>query len=224
MPSVVSKKFKNLLNNSRFWILAFNVTLSVNIAGFIQLLISDGTLQTIRIEQTYGFLSLLFLYVAILASPLTKVFPNLSFKEAYLHARRAIGVSAFYYAFLHVYISFFKQLSGFAGIKYLDTRYSTSNLFGTIALGILFIMASTSIDWIVDALGFKNWKLLHRLVYFACVAIIIHIVILGPHYNNLNILSITTVLAVLVLVVLEAIRIYRVSHDHRHHEGKKSHD
>jgi len=188
--------------------LALAVTVSVNIAGFVQLMVPAGSLQTIRIEQTYGFISLLLLYVAILASPLIKVFPNLPGKEAYLHARRAIGVSAFYYAALHTYITFFQQLGGFQGIPYLNHTYSLSLLAGVFALGVLCIMAATSFDWVVDHMGFKHWKLLHRLVYFASLAVLLHIMLIGPHYDQgLSFLSGLTFLAAAGLVVLEALRI-----------------
>ena len=200
--------YRRLLRNSRFWILAIAVTLSVNVAGFVQLMVPPGSLQTIRTEQIYGFISLFLLYVAILASPLTKVFPNLPGKEDYLHARRAIGVSAFYYAALHIYITFFQQLDGFGGIKYLNHTYSWSLLFGVFAFGVLCIMAATSFDWIVDHMGYRHWKLLHRLVYFASLAVLLHVILIGPHYDKgLGFLSGLTYLAVVFLVVLEILRI-----------------
>lgn len=200
--------FRRPLHNSRFWILAGAVALSVNIAGFVQLEIPAGSLQTIRIEQTYGFISLLLLYLAILASPLTKVFPHLPSKEAYLHARRAIGVSAFYYAALHVYIAFFQQLDGFGGIGHLDRSYSLSLFAGVFALGVLCMMAATSFDWVVNRLSYRHWKLLHRLVYFASLAVLLHVMLIGPHYDkSLNVLSILTYLATAFLIILEVLRI-----------------
>lgn len=200
--------YRRLLTNSRFWILAVAVTLSVNIAGFVQLLIPSGSLQTIRIEQAYGFLALLLLYLAMLASPLTKVFPNLTGRDSYLHARRAIGVSAFYYASLHSYLTFFRQLDGFGGVKYLDRTYSLSLLFGAFALGVLCTMAATSFDWVVDRMGYRHWKLLHRLVYLASVAVLAHVILIGPHYDQgLSFLSLLTYLAASFLIILEVLRI-----------------
>jgi DMSO/TMAO reductase YedYZ heme-binding membrane subunit len=200
--------YQRLLKNSRFWILAIAVTLSVNIIGVLQLTVPAGTLQTIRIEQFFGFISLTLLYVAILASPLTKVFPNLPGKEAYLHARRAIGVAAFYYAFLHVYVTLFQQLGGFSGIKYLNRTYSISLLCGAFVLGILCIMAATSFDWVVKYMGYKHWKLLHRLVYFASLAVLLHILLIGPHYDQgLSLLNAITYLLAVFLIVLEVLRI-----------------
>jgi methionine sulfoxide reductase heme-binding subunit len=203
-----SSWYRRLLVNSRFWILATAITLSVNVIGFVQLLVPAGSLQTIRIEQVFGFLSLLLLYTAILASPLTKVFPKLPGKDAYLHARRAIGVSAFYYAFLHVYITFFQQLNGFKGIKYLNHTYSLSLLAGVFALAVLCIMASTSFDWVVSHMGYKHWKLLHRLVYLASLAVLLHIMLIGPHYDQgLTFLGVLTYMAAAALIILEIARI-----------------
>ena len=200
--------YRRLLVNSRFWILAAAVTLSVDIAGFVQLLVPAGSLQTIRVEQAYGFIALLLLYTAILASPLTKVFPRLPGREAYLHARRAIGVSAFYYALLHGYITFFGQLDGFGGVKYLNRTYTVSLLAGTFALGVLAIMAATSFDWVVDRMGYRHWKLLHRLVYFASAGVLLHVMLIGPHYDGgFSLVSLLTWLAAAFLVTLELVRI-----------------
>ena len=212
IKAVNTKRLKRFIaslpKNSRFWILALAVTLSVNIAGFVQLTIPPGSLQIIRIEQWYGFIALLLLYLAVLASPLTKVIPKLPAKEAYLHARRAIGVSAFYYAFLHVWLTFFKQLDGFGGIKYLNHTYSLSLLGGVFALAILFIMAATSLDIAVRRMGYKHWKLLHRLVYLACLALLLHVMLIGPHYDAApTALGVLTYLAAAFLVILEALRI-----------------
>jgi len=199
--------FPGLLNNSRFWILAAGIVLSVNIAGLVQFLIPNGSLQMIRIEQAYGFVSIFLLFVAMLASPLTKAFPNAPYNNFYLHARRAIGVLAFYYAALHVGVSFFAQLGGFAGIKYYSAEYRLSIVLGVIALSVLFVMAATSLDWVVKFMTYPRWKLLHRLVYMAGIAVLAHVVLIGSHYADINLLSALTIVAVLVLLRFEQQRI-----------------
>lgn len=200
---------RRLFKNSRFWILLSGIVLSINIAGVVQLFIPSGTLQVIRIEQYYGFISIVLVYMAVLASPLTKAYPGMKLKEEYLHARRAIGVLGFYFAFLHVYLSFFQQLGGFVGVKYYSHKYNVSLLFGVIALFILFLMAATSLDWAVDTLGFANWKRLHRFVYLAGVGILIHVILIGPHFAGPGILSSMTGLMLLFLLWLEGRRFYR---------------
>lgn len=200
--------YRRLFANSRFWILIVAVVLSVNIAGFVQLLIPSGSLQAIRIEQIYGFIALALMYAAILASPLTAVFPNLPGRVAYIHARRAIGVSAFYYALLHATVTLFAQLGGFGGLGYLNNTYELSLLGGVFALGILFIMAATSLDIIVAKMGYRHWKLLHRLVYIASVLLVLHMVLIGTHFiNSVTIYAVVTYLAVAFLIVLEILRI-----------------
>lgn len=219
-PDSTSPWQLRLLQNSRFWILASSVTLSVNIVGFVQLLVPAGSLQTIRIEQIFGFVALALLYVALIISPLTKVFPLLPGSAAITHARRAIGVSAFYYALLHTYITFFDQLGGFSGIRYLNRTYSISLLSGAAALAILFVMTATSLDWAVERMEFIRWKLLHRLVYAASLALLLHIMLIGPHYSGApTFLAVLTYAAVAVLIGLEMLRL-RKNHKKRaaHHE------
>lgn len=207
--SYTSSLTQRLLANSRFWILAWGATISVLVAGIVQMYVPEGSLQIIRIEQCYGFISLLLLYLAILASPLTKVFPTLTIKSFYLHARRAIGVLTFYYAFLHVYLSFFKQLNGFSGISYFDTKYNLSLALGAVALAILCLLALTSLDYAIKIMHFKNWKLLHRFVYLAALALLIHITLIGPHYTSFTAIGIVTYVAAGVLIILEIVRVQR---------------
>ena len=197
-----------LLRNSRFWILTGGIVLSVDIAGALQLYIPAGSLQIIRIGQVYGFISLILVYLAILASPLTKAYPGMRGKDFYLHARRAIGVLAFYYAALHTYLTFFRQLGGFAGVRYYDHRYTLALLTGLVTLAVLFVMAATSLDWAVKTMGFKNWKLLHRLVYLASLCLLVHIALIGPHYGSVGLVSTLTGVGVLLLLWLEGLRIY----------------
>lgn len=200
--------FRRLLANSRFWILAIAVVAAINIAGFIQLEIPGGSLQIIRVEQAYGFVSLLLLYLAIVISPLTKVFVKLPGKDEIVHARRAIGVSAFFFALLHTCITFFGQLDGFSGIEFLSFIFLISLIFGAFSLGVLAIMTVTSFDWVVDHMGYKHWKLLHRLVYLASIALLAHVFLIGPHYDNrLTSIGVVTYIAAGFLIVLEALRI-----------------
>ena len=211
-------RFNTLLGNSRFWILTSGITVSFFIAGFIQLFIPSGSLQTIRIEQAFGFISFLLLYLAVLASPFTKVFPRLEINAHYLHARRAIGVLSFYYAFLHAYMTFFTQLNGFSGLGYFNSRYNLSLLLGFVALCILAVLTMTSLEWAVKVMHFKNWKLLHRLVYIAGITILVHVVIIGPHYTSVSPLGVFTYISLTFLFALEAIRIRRVIHSSKRSE------
>lgn len=150
--NIIPEQLRKLLVNSRFWILSFGIILSVCIAGIVQLLIPSGTLQIIRIEQIYGFTAVFLLLLALLISPITVLYANLRFKQEIIHARRAIGVLVFYYAFLHSLLAFTKQLGGFNGIQYYNSEYGWSLILGGISLIILTFLAVTSIDWAVLSL------------------------------------------------------------------------
>ncbi|HSW87835.1 MAG TPA: ferric reductase-like transmembrane domain-containing protein [Candidatus Saccharimonadales bacterium] len=196
-----------LLRNSRFYILAISVLLSAGIALFIQSTVTAQQLQTIRIEQTYAFVSLVYLYITLLIGPFFYTFANAFFREKAMHMRRAIGVGAFYFAFLHVIISFFGQLHGFAGFAFLGIDFLIPILIGLAALILLFLLTITSLDYAIKKMHFKNWKLLHRTVYIAGVLILAHTVMLGTHFGDLkNIIPQITFIALAFLLLLEAPR------------------
>lgn len=200
--------WNSLKKNNRFYILLFSGWLSLSALLLVMLLIKGSTIQIIRLEQIYGFTSLGFLYLALLATPLSKILPRSSFKEGYLHARRAIGVSSFYFALLHAGITLFGQLGGFHGLGFVPANYVKPLLFGAISLAILFLMAITSIDRVIDFMGFPRWKLLHRFIYVAGLLVVLHVYIIGTHFSKgRTLLTGTLGFLVLLLLVLEAMRL-----------------
>lgn len=165
-----------------------------------------GALGDIRLEEWYGFAAFVFLYLAMLISPLYFAVPQLLGKSLVFQSRRAVGVAAFGFAVLHSAVAFFGLLQGFAGIGFLDHRYRVSLFFGLIALVILLAMALTSFDWAVDHMG-KYWKWLQRLVYLAALAAIIHVVTIGTHYSDLSSgAAEATFAALMLLLFLESLR------------------
>lgn len=198
-----------LLANNRFWILSFSVLIAALTWFSVWTLVpSGGDLQLIRLQQTYGFIGLAFLYFALLATPLTKVFPNIRGKNTYLHARRALGVSAFFFSLLHAVIAFFGQLGALSGVQFLTDRYQLSLLLGGFTLIVLAAMALTSFDKVIDRMGFPRWKKLHRLIYLGGIAVLIHVIMIGTHYAyGSTLASRVTLAALLILFLLEAVRI-----------------
>lgn len=174
------------------------------------MLVPNGELRVIRLEQVYGFVSVTYLYLALLASPLTKAFPNLPGKEKYLYLRRAIGVSSFYFGALHAGVAFFGQLKGFAGLDFLSGRYSLSLLLGVGALFILLLLAATSVDRIIDIMTFRRWKQLHRFIYVAGWLVLGHAVLIGTHFRGSNSIPGRIVFGfVIFLLLLEGLRVDR---------------
>ncbi len=190
----------------RYFVLISSLTLSGLVYIFVKTNYSDN-LATIRLTQIYALLAILYLYLAIIASPLFSVFPNLSFRPTYILARRALGVSAFWFAFLHANIAFFLQLQGFQGLGFLSSKYLTAISLSFFALIVLSIMTLTSFDKVITKLGNKKWKALHRTVYFAGVATLIHALMLGTHYSNLyEFIPQITIALVTILLLLESYR------------------
>lgn len=204
-----------LTSNNRFWVLCGGFVISLFVFGYVQQFVPGTQLQSIRLEQIYGFSSLLFLYLALLVSPLYATFTKLPFKEPVKHSRRAFGVLTFYFALLHMYIALFKQLGGIKGLRFLDGKYMWSLVLAMIATVILLALTLTSIDWAVRKMGFKNWKLLHRLVYIAGVLILIHVILIGTHFIGGSLIVARIVFAsLLVLFFLEAWRADSYIKDH----------
>jgi DMSO/TMAO reductase YedYZ heme-binding membrane subunit len=177
---------KDLLRNNRFYILVFSLILSFVIACMVSLTIDSPQLQIIRLNQIYGFISIGFLYFAMLAGPLCYTFPQFPLKKHYLHARRAIGVSAFYFGLLHTLLGFFEQLGGFAGLGFLSTNFIIATGLGVIGLFILLLLAATSFDVVIKKMTFPVWKLLQQFVYLAGLLILVHTVIIGTHFANVS--------------------------------------
>jgi sulfoxide reductase heme-binding subunit YedZ len=137
----------------------------------------------------------LYILLATLAiTPLRRLSPRIGFL---IRFRRLIGLYAFFYATLHLttYVFLF---SGYnvatvlAGIRTghpgeIVTQWKViwpaivDDLLkrrfiqvGLLAWVILFLLAATSPAFIMRAMGGKNWQRLHRLIYVAAIAGVIH--------------------------------------------------
>lgn len=202
--------FRGLHRNIRFYVLLTNVLIASFVYAYLYLTIDDSSLRVIEITQTYGFLGLFNLYLALLAGPFVKVFPGLPINGKYIKARRAIGVSAFLFALMHARSGFFDELGGFASFFSLGQTYIVAILLSTTALFVLSLMAATSFDYMVKVLTFRKWKMLHGLVYIAGIFILIHATLIGGHMSNpKELLTQLVWLEVILLVLLHVILLER---------------
>lgn len=177
--------FPKLFKNIRFYVLCLSFTYALSAYFYIKTTIPDSDLQIIRITQTFALSALFMLWLALMIGPVVYSFKFLPFRGDIYRARRAIGVSAFFFGLTHASFAFFGQLGGFAGLKFLDNKYLIAITLSFTALIILSLMAATSFDYMVRKLGPK-WKLLHRFVYLAITLIIIHALLLGTHFQDLS--------------------------------------
>ena len=186
-------------------ILLFSVFASIAIYAGIARSIPSGSLQYTQIEEWYGFASIIFLFLAMLAGPLYRVFPHLPYKKHYFGSLGGLGISAFYFALLHASVSFFYLLYGFPGLPFLQPGDFTSVILGFIALAILAALASTSFTFAMKAMG-KWWKFVHRFVYLAALATLAHVALVGNHYENTaSGVYLATLASVITLLVLHGI-------------------
>lgn len=117
-----------------------------------------------------GIWACVFMAAALSITPLMKR----KRLKALTRYRRFVGLSAFFYAILHLVI----YLVLFAGLSW---RWIRSDLLekpyiyaGVLALVVLFVLAITSTKKMMKRLG-RNWKRLHRFVYLAALAILLHL-------------------------------------------------
>ena len=141
-----------------------------------------------------GNWTLYILFVSLAITPLRRLAPRVSWL---IRLRRLIGLYAFFYATLHLatYVFLF---SGYdvqavlAGLRHGhpsviaaqwkavwptildDLRKRRFIQVGFFAWLILLALACTSPAFILRTMGGKNWQRLHRLVYVAAIAGVIH--------------------------------------------------
>ena len=121
-------------------------------------------------DQT-GTLAIRFLLISLAISPLRFLLKN----TWPLKFRRMLGLFAFFYAFLHfsIYAVLDQQLDPVR--MWEDLAERPYIMAGTTALIVLIALAVTSNRRMVKRLG-KRWLELHRLVYIAATAGVIHFV------------------------------------------------
>ena len=120
--------------------------------------------------RTTGMLTLVFLVLTIAVSPVRQVFKWNGLGKF----RRMLGLFAFFYGLLHL-------LTYVAFDRYFDLRTVPSDVaarpfiaIGMLAFFLMLPLAITSTNKMVKRLGGKRWRALHRLVYAAGVAGVIH--------------------------------------------------
>jgi DMSO/TMAO reductase YedYZ heme-binding membrane subunit len=105
-----------------------------------------------------------FLLASLLMSPLNTYF---GWKSA-IKLRKPAGLWAFGFASVH--ILFYVREAKWEWLTPSMPFYLKLGLVGIMILGLL---AATSNRWSMQRLG-KNWKRLHRLVYFSGIAVVTH--------------------------------------------------
>jgi len=123
------------------------------------------------LEKSTGEWSLRFLWFSLFLTPLADIFKALW----PIRIRRMIVLFAFFYVVVHFLIYMvLDQSMDFQAIltDFVERPYISA---GLVALLILLPLAVTSNRYMVSKL-MQRWKTLHRWVYFAAIAAILHYV------------------------------------------------
>lgn len=120
--------------------------------------------------RTTGMLTLIFLCLTLAVTPLRKIFGI----NSLVKFRRMLGLFAFFYGSLHLltYFWFDRQFKLLSTIQ--DVAQRPFILLGMTAFVLMLPLALTSTNRMVKRLGGKRWARLHRLVYLAGIAGVIH--------------------------------------------------
>jgi len=130
------------------------------------------------LERTLGLWALRFLILALAVTPLRRLgVANL------VRYRRALGLIAFYYAALHVTVyTVLDQGLDLAAI-WADIVKRPYITVGMLAFTLLVPLAITSNAPMIRRLGGAAWQRLHRLVYLAAAAAVLHFIMLVKSWS-----------------------------------------
>jgi len=120
--------------------------------------------------RTTGMLTLVFLSLTVAITPLRQIFGF----NSLVKFRRMLGLFAFFYGSLHLltYV-WFDRLFNLVSVA-TDVVQRPFILLGMTAFLLMLPLAITSTNKMVKRLGGKRWARLHRLVYLAAIAGVVH--------------------------------------------------
>jgi methionine sulfoxide reductase heme-binding subunit len=120
--------------------------------------------------RTTGMLTLIFLSLTVAVTPLRKIFGI----NSLVKVRRMLGLFAFFYGSLHLltYVWFDRAWNLISVGQ--DVARRPFILAGMTAFFLMVPLAITSTNNMIKRLGGKRWAQLHRLVYLAAIAGVVH--------------------------------------------------
>lgn len=123
------------------------------------------------ITHTTGYWTLYFILISLAITPVRRLSSRLAWL---IRFRRMLGLYAFFYGTLHLftYVWLFSNFDVHAMVHDIAKRpFITMGMLGWVCL---LALAATSTAWAIRKMGGKRWMLLHRLVYVAAIAGVIH--------------------------------------------------
>jgi len=158
----------------------YDATLAAGVVLFLAVFLGltaalhpTATAETLIVRGT-ALMAFFLLHIVLAIGPLARLSPTFL---PLLYNRRHLGVTMFFLALTHAVLSTFQfhALGDIPPLVGLLTTYARFELFGLGALIVLFVMASISHDFWLNALGAPLWKTLHMGVYFAYALLVAHV-------------------------------------------------
>lgn len=117
-----------------------------------------------------GILSLVFLFLSLIMTPLKWA----TGWGGWIAFRRALGLYGFFYSVVHllIYVGFDRALSLPSTLHEIRTRRFLQ--VGVFAILLMIPLAVTSTNAMIQRMGPKRWKLLHRAAYAAAILGVMH--------------------------------------------------
>jgi len=178
----------------------------VSFVGVGLMLYPEATAETLLI-RAFGTCAFFLLHVILCIGPLCRLDSRFL---PLLYNRRHMGVTMFILALLHAGFATFQfhalgNINPFVSVLTSNTRFDSWSefpfeIFGVIALVILFLMAATSHDFWLANLSAPVWKSLHMCVYIAYASLILHVTLgvlqseTSPVYTMLMIIGMILVI------------------------------
>ena len=119
---------------------------------------------------TTGMLTLIFLMLTMLVTPLRKI----TGWNWLIFSRRTFGLYAFFYALAHFSIFFALDRSFSVSSTLTEMVKRKYLIIGSIGLLAMVPLAVTSTNAMIKRLGAKRWHALHRLAYITAICGVIH--------------------------------------------------
>jgi hypothetical protein len=170
---------------------------SILIALFIYIwtktVIQTEIAQVTVLDRFYALIAIIYFYIYLVINPLLDLFSRLTFKKTLIENKKIFLISAFIFAFLHTFFSFFGELDGFNGLPFLGSRYLLAiSLSFTALILIIFILFKT--------------RLLKAGTHIIIFLITVHALLLGSDFINIStFIPLVFFLALIILFGLEAL-------------------
>lgn len=161
-------------SSTKLWGNTFLLSIFIFIAGSLYLFARRGNYDLFIANKVFATTALVLIGLSLALSGLCYFWDFVDDKIVY---RKVLGLLGFYYAIVHIIVTFF-----FLSEKFPYPDWYAGNLisvfFAILALSILIIMAAISNRYAIHELGIKQWRILLRTGYIAFIFITIHFTLL----------------------------------------------